>query len=39
MNFRHMPELGWHFGYLFELSTIAVAMLVIIAMFRRKHWL
>ena len=39
MNFHHMPELSWHYGYLFGLSTIALAMLVIIAMFRRKHWL
>ena len=39
MNFHHMPELSWRFGYLFGLATIALAMLVIIAMFRRKHWL
>lgn len=39
MNFRHMPELEWHYGYplvMGAMAAIAVAMLV---WFRRKRWL
>jgi magnesium transporter len=39
MNFRHMPELSWRFGYpaiLLVLLTVSVSMLVY---FRRKKWM
>lgn len=39
MNFRHMPELSWRFGYpvvLLALLTVGVSMLVY---FRRKKWM
>jgi magnesium transporter len=39
MNFRHMPELGWRYGYpaiMLAILGVAAAML---AYFRRKKWL
>lgn len=39
MNFRHMPELEWHYGY-FMLWGIMIAIAVwMLAFFRRKKWL
>jgi magnesium transporter len=39
MNFEHMPELRWTFGYPLVLSVIAVACLVLYRGFRRNGWL
>jgi magnesium transporter len=39
MNFEHMPELGWRFGYPAVLLLIAVVCLVLYAKFRRSGWL
>ena len=39
MNFDHMPELRWRFGYPLALSVIAVACLVLHRNFKRKGWL
>ena len=39
MNFRHMPELGWTYGYPFALSLMAFTMLAMIIYFRRKRWI
>jgi magnesium transporter len=39
MNFRHMPELGWRFGYPLVLATMAVICLVLYRGFRRSGWL
>ncbi len=39
MNFRHMPELHWYFGYPLSLSLMAVATVVLYMMFRRRDWL
>jgi len=39
MNFKHMPELEWHWGYFFIwgiMLAIAISMLIY---FRRKKWL
>jgi len=39
MNFKHMPELAWHWGYFFLwgiMLAIAISMLIY---FRRKKWL
>lgn len=35
----NMPELRWAYGYPFALGLMAVTALVLIAYFRRKHWL
>jgi magnesium transporter len=39
MNFEHMPELGWRFGYPMVLTIIAVVCLSLYRMFRRSGWL
>ena len=39
MNFDHMPELRWTFGYPLALSVMAVACLVLYRLFRRSGWL
>ena len=39
MNFDHMPELHWTFGYPLVLGVIAIACLVLYRGFRRNGWL
>jgi magnesium transporter len=39
MNFSVMPELRWHFGYLWALAIMAVVGLSLFYYFRRKHWI
>jgi magnesium transporter len=39
MNFKHMPELHWRYGYYVVLLTIAVICVVLYAGFRRGRWL
>jgi len=39
MNFRHMPELSWRFGYPFAVATMAIAAFALYRVFRRKDWL
>jgi magnesium transporter len=39
MNFEHMPELHWQYGYLFALSLMALLTLVGYWFFRKKDWL
>lgn len=39
MNFRHMPELNWEYGYPMALALMVVAAIVPIMIFRRKKWL
>ncbi|HZA80763.1 MAG TPA: magnesium/cobalt transporter CorA [Actinomycetes bacterium] len=39
MNFEHMPELTWTFGYPLALSVMAVACVVLYRAFRRNGWL
>jgi magnesium transporter len=39
MNFEHMPELGWRYGYFLVLGVIAVACLALYRVFRRYGWL
>ena len=39
MNFEHMPELGWHFGYPLILGVMVTACLVLYRIFRRSGWL
>jgi len=39
MNFDHMPELGWRFGYPFALSLMAGLCLALYWQFRRSGWL
>jgi magnesium transporter len=39
MNFEHMPELRWRFGYLFVLLLMAAATGGLLYLFKRKEWL
>ena len=39
MNFEHMPELSWVFGYPFALGLMLASALVLYAVFKRKGWL
>ncbi len=39
MNFRHMPELKWSFGYPLAIGLIAVVCLLLYRYFRRIGWL
>jgi magnesium transporter len=39
MNFRHMPELGWRFGYAWVLGVMVAAAAGLWLFFRRKQWL
>jgi magnesium transporter len=39
MNFKHMPELQWEYGYYGVIGVIVVIALSMIEYFRRKHWI
>ena len=39
MNFDHMPELGWRFGYPVVLALILVICFALYRYFRRVGWL
>jgi len=39
MNFEHMPELHWRFGYPLALGGMAVLSYGLYRMFRRRDWL
>lgn len=39
MNFDHMPELGWQFGYAFALVLMVLSCVVLYAVFKRRGWL
>lgn len=38
MNFRHMPELNWPWGYPYGLGLIALSTLLPIVWFKRRGW-
>jgi magnesium transporter len=39
MNFVHMPELEWRYGYLYAFGVMAAVGLVLVFLFRRKGWM
>jgi magnesium transporter len=39
MNFKHMPELDWLFGYPYALALMLVTAIIPFAWFKRKGWL
>ncbi|MEK7207700.1 MAG: CorA family divalent cation transporter, partial [Pseudomonadota bacterium] len=39
MNFRHMPELDWHWGYPLALGLMLAIAAGMLIYFRRKKWL
>jgi magnesium transporter len=39
MNFEHMPELEWVYGYPFALGLMALTTVVLYRVFKRQNWL
>jgi magnesium transporter len=39
MNFRHIPELGWRYGYAYALALMAGSAYALYLMFKRRGWL
>jgi magnesium transporter len=39
MNFKHMPELGWSFGYPLALASMLGVMVVLYIVFKKRGWL
>ena len=39
MNFDHMPELRWRYGYFMVMGSMAVLAGLMLLWFRRKRWL
>jgi magnesium transporter len=39
MNFNHMPELGWQYGYPMALGTMLVMSVILYRIFRSRDWL
>jgi magnesium transporter len=39
MNFQHMPELHWRYGYPYALGLMVALALGLWGFFKRKHWL
>lgn len=38
MNFDHMPELHWHYGYYIVLGIMALMTIGMILWFKQKGW-
>ncbi|BAC69747.1 transporter [Streptomyces avermitilis] len=39
MNFEHMPELGWSFGYPFAIGLMGLVCVSLYVIFKRRGWL
>jgi magnesium transporter len=39
MNFDHMPELRWHYGYFLVMGVMLVIAVAMLIWFRRKRWI
>lgn len=39
MNFEHMPELKWHYGYYIAVSLMVISTIIPIIFFKKKRWL
>ena len=39
MNFTHMPELNWRFGYAFAVASMAAVCVGLYVIFKRRDWL
>jgi magnesium transporter len=39
MNFRHMPELHWQYGYAMALGLMGISTFLLYRMFKRRDWL
>jgi len=39
MNFRHMPELHWHYGYAYALCRMIGVSVILYLVFKRREWI
>jgi magnesium transporter len=39
MNFRHMPELDWRYGYPFALALMLLVCVTLHRVFKRRGWI
>ncbi len=39
MNFKHMPELEWKFGYPLIVLVMLIVAVIMLFFFRKKKWL
>ncbi len=39
MNFQHMPELGWRYGYFFALAVMVASSVALHRLFKKSGWL
>ncbi len=39
MNFRHMPELHWQYGYVMALGLMGISTFALYRMFKKRDWL
>ncbi|MEP7202968.1 MAG: magnesium transporter CorA family protein [Ilumatobacteraceae bacterium] len=39
MNFQHMPELGWQYGYPMSLGMMLLLSVILYRMFKKRDWL
>ena len=39
MNFEHMPELDWKFGYPFALALMVLVSVGLYLVFKRRRWI
>jgi magnesium transporter len=39
MNFDHMPELHWRYGYLWAIGLMVIVPALLVAWFRKRGWL
>ena len=39
MNFKHLPELDWTYGYIWALALMVIVAIIPVIYFRRKGWL
>ena len=39
MNFSHMPELNWKYGYPFSIALMVAFAAVVLLFFKRRKWL
>jgi magnesium transporter len=39
MNFTHMPELHWYFGYPFAIGLMILVSVLLYVAFKRRGWI
>jgi magnesium transporter len=39
MNFKHMPELEWHYGYFFALALMGSIAIAFYGYFKHRRWI